>query len=139
MLEFNLCVCFCGSDSGRGSSLLDRAIADRRQLNAMTLPDFSDPETGMSARSQNPQVLLRLRPSGRSLTSATFKSLQFFCEKHFHSSSHRCFFPCSFHLITISFIYVITALCWSVRTLQHEKVQEILFPVCKSWTQIKKR
>uniref|UniRef100_A0A8D0CYE7 Tetratricopeptide repeat domain 7B n=1 Tax=Sander lucioperca TaxID=283035 RepID=A0A8D0CYE7_SANLU len=34
------------NDSGRGSSLLDRAIADRRQLNAMTLPDFSDPETG---------------------------------------------------------------------------------------------
>uniref|UniRef100_A0A674NLL6 Tetratricopeptide repeat domain 7B n=1 Tax=Takifugu rubripes TaxID=31033 RepID=A0A674NLL6_TAKRU len=34
------------SDSGRGSSLLDRAITDRRQLNAMTLPDFSDPETG---------------------------------------------------------------------------------------------
>ncbi|XP_051578989.1 tetratricopeptide repeat protein 7B-like isoform X1 [Myxocyprinus asiaticus] len=34
------------SDSGRGSSLLDRAIADRRQLSAMTLPDFSDPETG---------------------------------------------------------------------------------------------
>ncbi|XP_069391851.1 tetratricopeptide repeat protein 7B isoform X1 [Paralichthys olivaceus] len=33
------------SDSGRGSSLLDRAMADRRQLNAMTLPDFSDPET----------------------------------------------------------------------------------------------
>ncbi|XP_025757039.1 tetratricopeptide repeat protein 7B isoform X2 [Oreochromis niloticus] len=35
----------CQPDSGRGSSLLDRAIADRRQLNAMTLPDFSDPET----------------------------------------------------------------------------------------------
>ncbi|KAI5101939.1 tetratricopeptide repeat protein 7B, partial [Silurus meridionalis] len=34
------------SDSGRGSSLLDRAMADRRQLNAVTLPDFSDPETG---------------------------------------------------------------------------------------------
>ncbi|KAG8449055.1 hypothetical protein GDO86_015926 [Hymenochirus boettgeri] len=34
------------SDSGRGSSLLDRAIADRRQLNSITLPDFSDPETG---------------------------------------------------------------------------------------------
>ncbi|XP_050567058.1 tetratricopeptide repeat protein 7B isoform X4 [Cygnus atratus] len=33
------------SDSGRGSSLLDRAIADRRQLNTITLPDFSDPET----------------------------------------------------------------------------------------------
>lgn len=46
---FSLCLhprVFCGSDSGRGSSLLDRAIADRRQLNAMTLPDFSDPETG---------------------------------------------------------------------------------------------
>ncbi|NXO14338.1 TTC7B protein, partial [Oriolus oriolus] len=27
-------------------SLLDRAIADRRQLNTITLPDFSDPETG---------------------------------------------------------------------------------------------
>lgn len=26
--------------------MLDRAIADRRQLNTMTLPDFSDPETG---------------------------------------------------------------------------------------------
>uniref|UniRef100_A0A8D0RKR5 Tetratricopeptide repeat protein 7 N-terminal domain-containing protein n=1 Tax=Sus scrofa TaxID=9823 RepID=A0A8D0RKR5_PIG len=33
-------------DSGRGSSLLDRTIADRRQLNTITLPDFSDPETG---------------------------------------------------------------------------------------------
>ncbi|XP_028838213.1 tetratricopeptide repeat protein 7B [Denticeps clupeoides] len=39
------------SDSGRGSSLLDRAIADRRQLNAMTLPDFSDPETASSSSS----------------------------------------------------------------------------------------
>ncbi|XP_041427778.1 tetratricopeptide repeat domain 7B L homeolog isoform X3 [Xenopus laevis] len=37
------------SDSGRGSSLLDRAIADRRQLNTITLPDFSDPETGCSS------------------------------------------------------------------------------------------
>uniref|UniRef100_M3ZEI5 Tetratricopeptide repeat domain 7B n=1 Tax=Xiphophorus maculatus TaxID=8083 RepID=M3ZEI5_XIPMA len=34
------------NDSGRGSSLLDRAIPDRRQLNAMTLPDFSDPDAG---------------------------------------------------------------------------------------------
>uniref|UniRef100_A0A9J8BXV2 Tetratricopeptide repeat domain 7B n=1 Tax=Cyprinus carpio carpio TaxID=630221 RepID=A0A9J8BXV2_CYPCA len=40
-----LCVLMC-NDSGRGSSLLDRAVADRRQLNAMTLPDFSDAETG---------------------------------------------------------------------------------------------
>ncbi|XP_069807313.1 tetratricopeptide repeat protein 7B isoform X2 [Dendropsophus ebraccatus] len=39
------------SDSGRGSSLLDRAIADRRQLNTVTLPDFSDPETVFEGRS----------------------------------------------------------------------------------------
>ncbi|XP_061102362.1 tetratricopeptide repeat protein 7B isoform X4 [Conger conger] len=39
------------SDSGRGSSLLDRAIADRRQLNTMTLPDFSDPETASGSSS----------------------------------------------------------------------------------------
>ncbi|XP_027855633.1 tetratricopeptide repeat protein 7B-like isoform X2 [Xiphophorus couchianus] len=32
------------SDSGRGSSLLDKAIPDRQQLNAMTLPDVSDPD-----------------------------------------------------------------------------------------------
>lgn len=38
--------CLACSDSGRGSSLLDRTIADRRQLNTITLPDFSDPETG---------------------------------------------------------------------------------------------
>ncbi|XP_075879610.1 tetratricopeptide repeat protein 7B isoform X1 [Nelusetta ayraudi] len=41
------------SDSGRGSSLLDRAIADRRQLNAMTLPDFSDPETASGSSSSH--------------------------------------------------------------------------------------
>uniref|UniRef100_A0A673NCJ8 Tetratricopeptide repeat protein 7B-like n=1 Tax=Sinocyclocheilus rhinocerous TaxID=307959 RepID=A0A673NCJ8_9TELE len=41
------------SDSGRGSSLLDRAVADRRQLNAMTLPDFSDPETGESSHASS--------------------------------------------------------------------------------------
>ncbi|KAG7237223.1 hypothetical protein INR49_032556 [Caranx melampygus] len=41
------------SDSGRGSSLLDRAIADRRQLNAMTLPDFSDPETASRSSSSH--------------------------------------------------------------------------------------
>ncbi|XP_041132176.1 tetratricopeptide repeat protein 7B-like isoform X3 [Polyodon spathula] len=39
------------SDSGRGSSLLDRAMADRRQINNMTLPDFSDPETASSSSS----------------------------------------------------------------------------------------
>ncbi|MEE6494316.1 hypothetical protein FKM82_017092, partial [Ascaphus truei] len=38
-------------DSGRGSSLLDRAIADRRQLNTITLPDFSDPETASDSSS----------------------------------------------------------------------------------------
>ncbi|XP_058471410.1 tetratricopeptide repeat protein 7B isoform X1 [Solea solea] len=41
------------SDSGRGSSLLDRAIADRRQINAMTLPDFSDPETVSASSSSH--------------------------------------------------------------------------------------
>ncbi|XP_040189129.1 tetratricopeptide repeat protein 7B isoform X3 [Rana temporaria] len=39
------------SDSGRGSSLLDRAFADRRQMNAMSLPDFSDPDTAFEGRS----------------------------------------------------------------------------------------
>ncbi|XP_068110676.1 tetratricopeptide repeat protein 7B isoform X2 [Hyperolius riggenbachi] len=39
------------SDSGRGSSLLDRAIADRRQLNNITMPDFSDPETASESSS----------------------------------------------------------------------------------------
>ncbi|XP_063804670.1 tetratricopeptide repeat protein 7B isoform X1 [Pseudophryne corroboree] len=39
------------SDSGRGSSLLDRAIADRRQLNTITMPDFSDPETASESSS----------------------------------------------------------------------------------------
>nr|XP_014341982.1 PREDICTED: tetratricopeptide repeat protein 7B isoform X4 [Latimeria chalumnae] len=38
------------SDSGRGSSLLDRAIADRR-INTMTIPDFSDPETASDTSS----------------------------------------------------------------------------------------
>ncbi|XP_051941655.1 tetratricopeptide repeat protein 7B isoform X1 [Hippocampus zosterae] len=41
------------SDSGRGSSLLDRAVADRRQLNAMTLPDFSDPDTASGSSSSH--------------------------------------------------------------------------------------
>ncbi|XP_058685735.1 tetratricopeptide repeat protein 7B isoform X2 [Poecile atricapillus] len=41
------------SDSGRGSSLLDRAIADRRQLNTITLPDFSDPETASDTSSSS--------------------------------------------------------------------------------------
>ncbi|XP_043930641.1 tetratricopeptide repeat protein 7B [Protopterus annectens] len=39
------------SDSGRGSSLLDRAFADRRQLNNITLPDFSDPDTASDTSS----------------------------------------------------------------------------------------
>uniref|UniRef100_A0A8C7MFV7 Tetratricopeptide repeat domain 7B n=1 Tax=Oncorhynchus kisutch TaxID=8019 RepID=A0A8C7MFV7_ONCKI len=36
----------CYNLTNPSSSLLDRAIVDRRTLNAMTLPDFSDPETG---------------------------------------------------------------------------------------------
>ncbi|XP_044916309.1 tetratricopeptide repeat protein 7B isoform X5 [Felis catus] len=52
------------SDSGRGSSLLDRTIADRRQLNTITLPDFSDPETGNS-----PEVYFHGFPSLFSVSS----------------------------------------------------------------------
>uniref|UniRef100_A0A8C0KVG1 Tetratricopeptide repeat protein 7B n=1 Tax=Canis lupus dingo TaxID=286419 RepID=A0A8C0KVG1_CANLU len=51
-------------DSGRGSSLLDRTIADRRQLNTITLPDFSDPETGNS-----PEVYFHGFPSLFSVSS----------------------------------------------------------------------
>ncbi|MBN3319383.1 TTC7B protein, partial [Atractosteus spatula] len=80
------------SDSGRGSSLLDRAIADRRQLNTMTLPDFSDPETGRrpAGPRQLPQLrLLRVLPfptwtSDSSSVSGSEPSL------HFFVSSHHC-------------------------------------------------
>ncbi|XP_029688538.1 tetratricopeptide repeat protein 7B isoform X2 [Takifugu rubripes] len=60
------------SDSGRGSSLLDRAITDRRQLNAMTLPDFSDPETvsGSSSSRSGSEQLSPVSPS----TISTFSS-----------------------------------------------------------------
>uniref|UniRef100_A0A671XT75 Tetratricopeptide repeat protein 7B n=1 Tax=Sparus aurata TaxID=8175 RepID=A0A671XT75_SPAAU len=60
------------SDSGRGSSLLDRAIADRRQLNAMTLPDFSDPETVSGSSSSHSGSEL-LTPTSSS-TISTFSS-----------------------------------------------------------------
>ncbi|XP_033498586.1 tetratricopeptide repeat protein 7B isoform X1 [Epinephelus lanceolatus] len=64
------------SDSGRGSSLLDRAIADRRQLNAMTLPDFSDPETvsGSSSSHSGSEPISPTSPSTIS-TFSTFSSL----------------------------------------------------------------
>ncbi|XP_068608418.1 tetratricopeptide repeat protein 7B [Brachionichthys hirsutus] len=60
------------SDSGRGSSLLDRAVADRRQLNAMTLPDFSDPETvsGSSSSHSGSELISPSSPS----TISTFSS-----------------------------------------------------------------
>ncbi|XP_032357126.1 tetratricopeptide repeat protein 7B isoform X1 [Etheostoma spectabile] len=59
------------SDSGRGSSLLDRAIADRRQLNAMTLPDFSDPETvsGSSSSHSGFEPVSPVSPSSPSTIS----------------------------------------------------------------------
>ncbi|XP_068194429.1 tetratricopeptide repeat protein 7B isoform X1 [Antennarius striatus] len=60
------------SDSGRGSSLLDRAIADRRQLNAMTLPDLSDPETASGSSSSHSGSEL-ISPSSPS-TVSTFSS-----------------------------------------------------------------
>ncbi|XP_061600498.1 tetratricopeptide repeat protein 7B isoform X2 [Cololabis saira] len=58
------------SDSGRGSSLLDRAMADRRQLNAMTLPDFSDPETGSSSSLSGFEPVSPTSPSTMSTLSS---------------------------------------------------------------------
>uniref|UniRef100_A0A7N8XVV6 Tetratricopeptide repeat domain 7B n=1 Tax=Mastacembelus armatus TaxID=205130 RepID=A0A7N8XVV6_9TELE len=64
------------SDSGRGSSLLDRAIADRRQLNAMTLPDFSDPETvsGSSSSHSGSEPVSPTSPSTISTLSSPLSS-----------------------------------------------------------------
>ncbi|XP_069921643.1 tetratricopeptide repeat protein 7B isoform X14 [Oryctolagus cuniculus] len=61
------------SDSGRGSSLLDRTIADRRQLNTITLPDFSDPETVSDSSSSSSSL------------SRTESSLHLFVSSHLHS------------------------------------------------------
>ncbi|XP_011488942.2 tetratricopeptide repeat protein 7B isoform X1 [Oryzias latipes] len=61
------------SDSGRGSSLLDRAIADRRQLNAMTLPDFSDPET-VSGSSSSHSGFEPVSPTNMSALSSPLSS-----------------------------------------------------------------
>ncbi|KAM8917783.1 tetratricopeptide repeat protein 7B isoform 2-T2 [Spinachia spinachia] len=64
------------SDSGRGSSLLDRAMADRRQLNAMTLPDFSDPDTvsGSSTSHSGSEPVSPTSPSTISTLSSTLSS-----------------------------------------------------------------
>ncbi|XP_068573772.1 tetratricopeptide repeat protein 7B isoform X2 [Cebidichthys violaceus] len=64
------------SDSGRGSSLLDRAIADRRQLNAMTLPDFSDPDTvsGSSSSHSGSEPVSPTSPSTISTLSSPLSS-----------------------------------------------------------------
>ncbi|XP_028251259.1 tetratricopeptide repeat protein 7B isoform X2 [Parambassis ranga] len=64
------------SDSGRGSSLLDRAIADRRQLNAMTLPDFSDPDTvsGSSSSHSGSEPVSPISPSTISTLSSPLSS-----------------------------------------------------------------
>ncbi|XP_062945019.1 tetratricopeptide repeat protein 7B isoform X2 [Cynocephalus volans] len=61
------------SDSGRGSSLLDRTIADRRQLNTITLPDFSDPETVSDSSSSSSSL------------SRTESPLHLFASSHLHS------------------------------------------------------
>ncbi|KAM5337186.1 tetratricopeptide repeat protein 7B isoform 1-T1 [Glossophaga mutica] len=61
------------SDSGRGSSLLDRTIADRRQLNTITLPDFSDPETVSDSSSSSCSL------------SRTESPLHLFVSSHLHS------------------------------------------------------
>ncbi|KAM7157895.1 tetratricopeptide repeat protein 7B isoform 2-T2 [Molossus nigricans] len=60
------------SDSGRGSSLLDRTIADRRQLNTITLPDFSDPETVSDSSSSSSSL------------SRTESPLHLFVSSHLH-------------------------------------------------------
>uniref|UniRef100_G3PGD2 Tetratricopeptide repeat protein 7 N-terminal domain-containing protein n=1 Tax=Gasterosteus aculeatus aculeatus TaxID=481459 RepID=G3PGD2_GASAC len=64
------------SDSGRGSSLLDRAMADRRQLNAMTLPDFSDPDTvsGSSTSHSGSEPVSPTSPSTISTLSSPLSS-----------------------------------------------------------------
>ncbi|XP_037096481.1 tetratricopeptide repeat protein 7B isoform X1 [Syngnathus acus] len=64
------------SDSGRGSSLLDRAVADRRQLNAMTLPDFSDPDTasGSSSSHTGSEPVSPTSPSSFSTVSSPLSS-----------------------------------------------------------------
>ncbi|KAM6917670.1 tetratricopeptide repeat protein 7B isoform 2-T2 [Lycodopsis pacificus] len=64
------------SDSGRGSSLLDRALADRRQLNAMTLPDFSDPDTvsGSSSSHSGSEPVSPTSPSTISTLSSPLSS-----------------------------------------------------------------
>ncbi|XP_054652306.1 tetratricopeptide repeat protein 7B isoform X3 [Dunckerocampus dactyliophorus] len=64
------------SDSGRGSSLLDRTVADRRQLNAMTLPDFSDPETasGSSSSHTGSEPVSPTSPSSISTLSSPLSS-----------------------------------------------------------------
>ncbi|KAG8514277.1 Tetratricopeptide repeat protein 7B, partial [Galemys pyrenaicus] len=61
------------SDSGRGSSLLDRTIADRRQLNTITLPDFGDPETVSDSSSSSSSL------------SRTESPLHLFVSSHLHS------------------------------------------------------
>ncbi|XP_013372692.1 PREDICTED: tetratricopeptide repeat protein 7B isoform X1 [Chinchilla lanigera] len=61
------------SDSGRGSSLLDRTIADRRQLNTITLPDFSDPETVSDSSTSSSSL------------SRTESPLHLFVSSHLHS------------------------------------------------------
>ncbi|XP_032403862.1 tetratricopeptide repeat protein 7B isoform X1 [Xiphophorus hellerii] len=64
------------SDSGRGSSLLDRAIPDRRQLNAMTLPDFSDPDavSGSSSSLSGSEPVSPTSPSTLSSLSSPLSS-----------------------------------------------------------------
>ncbi|XP_034957782.2 tetratricopeptide repeat protein 7B isoform X1 [Zootoca vivipara] len=68
------------SDSGRGSSLLDRAIADRRQLSTITLPDFSDPETASDSSTSSP-------------LSRTESPLHLFMSPHPHPKSDTFVWP----------------------------------------------
>ncbi|XP_056282564.1 tetratricopeptide repeat protein 7B isoform X1 [Pseudoliparis swirei] len=84
------------SDSGRGSSLLDRAMADRRQLNAMTLPDFSDPDTvsGSSSSHSGSEPVSPTSPSSISTFSSPLSSPVFILQSPpFPPPKNPSFFP----------------------------------------------
>ncbi|XP_056332786.1 tetratricopeptide repeat protein 7B isoform X2 [Danio aesculapii] len=113
------------SDSGRGSSLLDRAVADRRQLNAMTLPDFSDPETASHASSSLsgsepvsplfPLSSLYSPPPPKATESTQRRSSHAFCD---HAPRRRFSSASSVHATSIAASRVEQALSEVASSLQ---------------------
>ncbi|TNN58657.1 Tetratricopeptide repeat protein 7B [Liparis tanakae] len=110
------------SDSGRGSSLLDRAMADRRQLNAMTLPDFSDPDTvsGSSSSHSGSEPVSPSSPSSISTFSSPLSSPVFILQSPpFPPHKNPSFFPpCSVHATSIAASRVEQALSEVASSLQ---------------------